>query len=79
MACDQERDKAFEQAKQPILSVTPDDMEDPTLGSMIRDAIGAEAIQKAFAPGGGGMDDIRAACSDVEIVRACRKIAGNSK
>ncbi len=73
MCCDAEREKAFERSKQPILSVTHEELNDPTLGPMIKDAIGADAIQEAFGPGGGGMGEIKFNCAVVSFLQAMRK------
>ena len=73
MACDQERAKALERARQPILSFTHEELADPATGSLIRDAIGAEALHRAFGPDGGGIQEIRANCALVNLTRALRK------
>ena len=78
MACDQERDKTFERAKEPILSVSRDDMQDATLGPMIRNAIGAKALEQAFGPGGGGIAEVRDNCADVSLLKAIRDISDSS-
>ena len=73
MGCDAEREKAFERSKRPILQYTPEDMKDPTLGPLIRDAIGAKALEKAFGFDGGGMDEVRANCAMVTLLQAIRE------
>ncbi len=73
MCCDAEREKAFERSQQPILSVTHEELNDPTLGPMIKDAIGADAIQEAFGPGGGGVKEIEYNCAVVSFLQAMRK------
>ena len=69
LQCDEERRKAQELAMQPILSFKLEESEDPTLGPMIRDAIGAEALQRAFAPGGGGIAEIQRNCALASLVQ----------
>lgn len=72
MGCDAERAKSFERSKKPILQYTPEEMKDPTLGPMIRDAIGAQALEKAFGFDGGGMSEVRSNCAMVTLFQAIR-------
>ena len=73
LQCDIEREKAIEARQQPILSVTFEEMDDPTLRPMIKDAIGREAIERAFGPGGGGLAEVEGNCAMVSLVQAIRK------
>lgn len=73
MCCDNERQRAIERAQQPILSFTCDELEDPGLGPLIKDAIGADALRKAFGPEGGGVAEIEFKCAIVSLVQAMRK------
>jgi len=79
MMCDAEREKAIEARRQPILSVTYEEMQDPTLGRLIKDAIGREALERAFGPGGGGMAEIEENCAIVSFVQAMRKATSRSE
>ena len=73
MCCDSEREKAIQRAQQPILSFTHDELDDPTMGPLIKNAIGAEALQKAFGPGGGGMQEVEFNCAVASLVQLMRK------
>ena len=73
LCCAGEREKALQEFQQPILSVTHEELRDPTLGPLIKDAIGVDALRKAFGPGGGGSDEIRYHCAVVSLVQALRK------
>ncbi len=73
LQCDIEREKAIEARQQPILSVTFEEMDDPTLGPLIKDAIGREAIERAFGPGGDGIAEVERNCAMVSLVQAIRK------
>ncbi len=78
MCCDSEREKAYQRSREPILSVTHKELDDPTLGPLIKDAIGAEALQKAFGPDGGGIDDVKFNCAVVSLVQLMRKHNGEA-
>lgn len=56
--CESEAHKAYKRAfpdgPKPLATFTADELQQPA----VRDAIGAEAVQKAFGPGGGGMTEI---------------------
>ncbi|NQU22698.1 MAG: hypothetical protein HQ567_15585 [Candidatus Nealsonbacteria bacterium] len=73
LQCDIEREKAFEARCQPILSVTHEEMRDPTLGPLIKDAIGADALVHAFGPDGGGMAEVEENCAVVSLLQTMRK------
>lgn len=55
LCCDDERRKAEERAFQPIFTA---DRNNPADMQLFREYFGAEALQKAFGPGGGGMAEI---------------------
>ena len=73
MCCDSEREKAIERSRQPILSFTHEELDDPSLGPLIKDAIGADALQEAFGPGGGGIAEVEFNCAVASLVQALRK------
>lgn len=73
LQCDIERAKAIEAAKEPILTFKHEDLDDPTLGPLIRRAIGGDALVKAFGPGGGGMREIEGNCALASLVKALRE------
>ena len=70
--CDAEREKAMERRRQPILTVTYEEMNDPSLGPLIRDAIGREALEHAFGLDGGGVAEIEENCAIVSLLQAMR-------
>jgi len=76
ICCDDEREKAFERSQKPILTFTHEELDDPSLGPLIKDAIGADALQKAFSPGGGGMQEVKRNCAITSLVQTLRK-SGN--
>ena len=71
-------EKALEARRQPVLSVTVEEMKDPTLGPLIKQAIGREAIERAFGPGGGGIAEVEENCAIVSLLQALRKTKGSS-
>lgn len=79
LCCDEEREKAFERSQQPILTVTHEELKDPSLGPLIKDTIGADAIQKAFRPGGGGIEEVKYNCAILSLVQAMRKSSDAAK
>lgn len=56
--CDIEAEKAFKRMQEPMISVTHEELEDPEMLAAFRDAVGMEALQKAFGPDGGGMQEV---------------------
>ena len=76
LCCDREREKAYQRSRKPILSVTHEELADPTLGPLIKNTIGADAMQKAFGPDGGGVGEINSNCAVVSLVQALRKHDG---
>lgn len=73
MCCDRERERAIQRAHEPILSFTHAELDDPTMGPLIKNAIGAEALQKAFGSGGGGMQEVEFNCAVASLVQLMRK------
>ncbi len=73
ICCDSEREKAFQRSKQPILSFTHEELEDPTMGPLIKDAIGADALQRAFGPDGGGVEEVKFNCAVASLEQLMRK------
>ena len=55
MCCDEEREKAEELARRPLFTA---DRNDPDDMKLLREYFGAEALERAFGPGGRGMDEI---------------------
>jgi len=76
LMCDAEREKAKNVRRQPILNVTHEEMQDPSLGLLILDAIGRKAIERAFGPDGGGIDEVEGNCNVVSLVQAMRRATG---
>lgn len=70
MCCDDERRKAEERARQPIFTADRNDPEDMAL---FREYFGAEALQKAFGPDGGGMAEIHENALIANIRQTLRK------
>lgn len=79
LQCDDERRKAEERAMQPILTFKREDLDDPTLGPRIKDAIGAQALRKAFGPDGGGIAEVERNCAIVSLVQVVRKTMQESE
>ena len=70
MMCDSERKKAEERARQPIFTA---DRNDPQDMALFAEYFGADALARAFGPGGGGMDEIRQNALIANIRQTLRK------
>lgn len=55
MGCDAEREKAHKRAMEPIFTADPNNPSDIEL---LKEVSGAEALMKAFGPGGGGIREV---------------------
>jgi len=70
MCCDEERRKYEERRSQPIFTADrsdPDDME------ALRRVVGREALERAFGPGGGGIDEVEFNAALQSLVQTMRK------
>ena len=74
MCCDEERRKYEERRSQPIFTA---DRNDPADMEALRRVAGREALERAFGPGGGGIDEIEYNAAVESLVQAVRK--GNSR
>lgn len=70
MGCDAERDAAFERAQQPIFSADRNDPEDM---KQLRRVVGAEALEHAFGPDGGGIREINENAAIESLLQCLRK------
>ncbi len=70
ICCEAEREKAVEEAKKPIFTADPRDPEDMKL---MKEVFGAEALQRAFGPGGGGMQEVHRNAAIANLRQAFRK------
>ncbi len=70
MGCDAEREAAFKQAQEPIFTADRNDPEDM---KQLRRFAGAEAIEHAFGPGGGGIDEINHNAAVESFLQCLRK------
>jgi len=70
MGCDEERKKAEDRARQPIFTADRNDPEDMKL---LKEYFGADALNRAFGPGGGGMDEIHENALIATIRQTLRK------
>lgn len=70
MCCDEERRKYEERRSQPIFTA---DRNDPADMEALRRVAGREALERAFGPGGGGIDEIEYNAAVESLVQAVRK------
>lgn len=70
MACDAERDAANKRRMEPIFVADPNDPDDMR---QMREIFGAEALEKAFGPGGRGMQEIEESAAYGSLVQLLRK------
>ena len=68
--CVAERKKASEMAIEPIMTINLDDPEEVKLA---RGYIGRKAIENAFSPGGGGIQEIERNAAIFEFTKVLRK------
>jgi hypothetical protein len=68
--CDEERRKHEERRMQPISTARTDDPEDM---AALRSLLGREALERAFAPGGGGIAEIEYNAAVASLLQALRK------
>ena len=68
LACPQEADKAYKEAfpdgPKPIVTFDRADFDDPKELIRMRKIIGKDALEKAFGPGGGGVEEIIKNCKE---------------
>lgn len=74
MCCDEERRKYEERRSQPIFTA---DRNDPADMEALRRVVGREALERAFGPGGGGIDEVEYNAAVESLIQAVRK--GKSK
>ena len=70
LQCDDQREKAEKQALRPLFSAdigNPDDM------ALLKEFAGAEAIEHAFGPDGGGMREVHAGALLATLKQLARK------
>lgn len=74
ICCEEEADKAYKEAfpNGPIPMATFN-INDPTDVELAKKSIGREALEKAFGPGGGGIDEIRRNCEEATAIQTQRK------
>ena len=70
MCCDEERRKYEERRSQPIFTA---DRNDPADMEALRRVAGREALERAFGPGGGGIDEIEYNAAVESLVQASSK------
>ena len=70
MCCDEERRKHEERRSQPIFTA---DRSDPADMEALRRVAGREALERAFGPGGGGIDEIEYNAAVESLIQAVRK------
>lgn len=70
--CSIEREKAKKVAMEPIFTTKLDSPEEIELAKKV---IGKGAIEKAFGPGGGGIQEIKRNAAIANLIRAVRKEA----
>ena len=70
MCCDEERRKYEERRSQPIFTA---DRNDPADMEALRRVAGREALERAFGPGGGGIDEIEYNAAVESLIQAVRK------
>ena len=68
--CDEERRKYEERQSQPIFTARRDDPEDM---AALRRLLGSEALERAFAPGGGGVAEIEWNAAVESLLQVLRK------
>lgn len=68
--CKIEREKAFEEAKEPIFTTKLDSPEEIELAKSV---IGRNALEKAFGPNGGGIKEIKLNAAIAKMKRLLRK------
>jgi hypothetical protein len=74
MMCDKEREKAEESARQPIFTADRNDPEDMEL---LKEVFGVDALQQAFGPGGGGMDEVHRNAAIASLRQVLRRQASD--
>lgn len=72
MGCDAEREAAKERAMQPIFTADRNDPEDL---KQLRRVCGGEALEEAFGPGGGGVEEIEYNAAVESFLQYMRKQA----
>jgi len=70
MCCDEERRKFEERRSQPIFMA---DRNDPADMEALRRVAGREALERAFGPGGGGVDEVEYNAAVESLLQAMRK------
>lgn len=75
MGCDEEREKYQQRMSQPIFTADRNDPEDM---EALRRLFGAEALQKAFGPDGGGMAEIERNAAIESLKQCFRKRAAKA-
>lgn len=74
LACDDERRRAQERMAKPIFSA---DRNDPADMAALRRIVGAEAIEHAFGPDGGGMREVGYNAAVESLLQSLRKTQPN--
>lgn len=59
-----------------LLAVDADPTNDPEGWRVLREALGKEAVDRAFAPGGGGVDELRRSIAVLRLVAALERVPG---
>ena len=70
MCCDRERKKAEERAMEPIFTADRNEPEDM---NQLKEFFGADALQKAFSPGGRGIQGIQEQAAVARLLQCLRK------
>ncbi len=70
LQCDDQREEAEKRAMQPIFTADPDNPDDMAL---LRKSLGPEAIEHAFGPDGGGIQEIHRNAAIASLIQAVRK------
>lgn len=70
MCCDEERRKYEERRSQPIFTADVSDLADM---EALRRVAGREALERAFGPGGGGIDEVEYNAAVESLLQAMRK------
>ena len=70
LACQQESEKDFEAAQEPIFTAQTDNPEDM---AALEKVFGREALEAAYAPGGGGTQEIKRNAAVESVLQILRK------